>query len=760
MMMPLHAELSHKSSTNHTTSKTAMRFPFITSLLSAAIAATSLCAAPDGDISDLKPINDWKKLANGVYVASLGETDKLYRYSDLAGAPPKLKALNSLPDVPLTKALENARYRINPDHKIMVYIPTEPDEKIYGYGLQFDKTMRSGKVIELKVDHYSKDGGSTHAPVPFFISSKGYGVFFNTAAYLKIYNQVCNRKDSLSLPKEVDRNPPADEKQAGPWLAVPPSDAVEAYIQGDGIELVGFTGTNLQDIVARYNLYSGGGAMPPLWGLGFWHRTPAKFSAAETEQEIADFKDHNMPLDVIGLEPGWQSKSYPCTFEWQKKRFPDPAAFTQKLLDDGIRLNLWVNPYISKHARIYEDMYPLSGSHTVWLGIAPDYMLPEARKVLLDQHKTDHFDIGISGYKIDECDGYDFWLWPDHATFPSGTPAEVMRQTYGMQLQRMIYKELYQKNNRRTYSKVRASNGAASNYPFVIYSDSYGHDQYVTGISAASLSGILWCPEIRSAKNSREWINRMHTTCLSPMAMLNAWASETKPWTYEDSTDAIRRTIQLRMQLLPYLYTAFARYNQEGIPPVRSMLLETGEAEAQTKSQTRKLDSEEDPYGDGFHQKITEDNTLYMFGPDILVAPFINTQIERKVNLPTGNWYNFYTGKLAGNGTTIIVTAEQTNDMPPLFVKEGSLIPMLKDPVNRTRDMQGAAIEIRHYGTKVRPCQLYEDDTTSFSYLEGAYNLYEFSVKDGELTQEKLQQDVEPFYSGYELRKMTEDDAE
>jgi alpha-D-xyloside xylohydrolase len=98
--------------------------------------------------------------------------------------------------------------------------------------------------------------------------------------------------------------------------------------------------------------------------------------------------------------------------------------------------------------------------------------------------------------------------------------------------------------------------------------------------------------------------------------------------------------------------------------------------------------------------------------------------------------------------------------MPPLFVKEGALIPMLKDPVNRTRDMQGAAIEIRHYGTKVRTCQLYEDDTTSFDYLEGAYNLYEFSVKDGELAQEKLQQDVEPFYSGYELRKMTEENTE
>jgi len=214
------------------------------------------------------------------------------------------------------------------------------------------------------------------------------------------------------------------------------------------------------------------------------------------------------------------------------------------------------------------------------------------------------------------------------------------------------------------------------------------------------------------------------------------------------------------MKLLPYLYTAFARYNQEGIPPVRSMLLETGEAKAKTKSETRKLDSEIDPYGDGFHQKITEDNTLYMFGPDILVAPFINSQIERKVNLPSGNWYNFYSGKLAGNGTTIVVTAEQTNDMPPLFVKEGSLIPMLKKPVNRTKGMQGAAIEIRHYGNKYRSCQLYEDDTTSFDYLNGAYNLYEFSVKDGQLDQKKLRQDAAAFYSGYELREMTTQDSE
>ncbi|MGB2350427.1 MAG: DUF5110 domain-containing protein, partial [Akkermansiaceae bacterium] len=119
------------------------------------------------------------------------------------------------------------------------------------------------------------------------------------------------------------------------------------------------------------------------------------------------------------------------------------------------------------------------------------------------------------------------------------------------------------------------------------------------------------------------------------------------------------------------------------------------------------------------------------------------------------NWYDFHTGKLAGNGNKITVTAAQTNDLPPLYVKEGALIPMLKASVDRTRDMAGAEIEVRHYGTSYRSCQLYEDDTTSFDYLKGNYNLYELSVEDGKLQQKALHQKAAPFYSGFELREMT-----
>ena len=113
--------------------------------------------------------------------------------------------------------------------------------------------------------------------------------------------------------------------------------------------------------------------LPPLWGLGFWHRVCTDH--AEVRAEVDTFAEE-CPLDVIGLEPGWMSQSYPCSFEWQLERFPDPKAFTHELLDQGIRLNLWENP-TSRSIAASTKTCPLSGSHMVWLGIVPDYTLPK-----------------------------------------------------------------------------------------------------------------------------------------------------------------------------------------------------------------------------------------------------------------------------------------------------------------------------------------------------------------------------------------------
>ena len=704
-------------------------------------------------LDDLSTDIAWHEIAHGVWSARLGNLEHEVRYTDLAAAAPKIKRINALfPQQSFPFEEDAIRYRLTPDHKVVVHLPVDKDEKIFGFGLQFDTTRQNGRILDLKVDHFNRGGGATHAPVPFFISSRGYGVFFNTARFLKVYVNVGNRKDSNNNPAPVDRNPPPDETQPGPWLAQPASDAVEAYLHGSGLELVVFRGHSLQDVVARYNLFSGGGAMPALWGLGFWHRVPANFTAKQTLAEVAEFEERGIPLDVIGLEPGWQTKSYPCTYEWQTKRFGDPEAFCQRLLGRGIRLNLWENPYVSPEARIYEELYPLSGSHLVWLGIVPDYTLPKARAILTGQHQRDHVAIGVSGYKIDEVDGYDVWLWPDHATFPSGTSAETMRQTYGLLMQNMLHSELFRKNNQRTYGLVRASNGAASAYPFVIYSDSYRHQQYITGLSAASLCGILWCPEIRSARSGREWLNRMHTVCFSPLAMLNAWASGQKPWSFPDVTDAVQETIDLRMRLLPYLYTAFANYHRSGIPPVRGMLLEA-------------LLSKQDSTGEagnddvGGEKDVFEDDTMYMFGPSILVAPFFEKHAtQRSVQLPPGNWYDFYSGEFVGNATTIQVTAAKVGDRIPLFVKERAVIPLLTAGVANTEQAYGHPLEVRHYGSQSGSCTIYEDDGKTFDYEQGKYRIRQIQVSADGIMTESIEVDrADALFGPIEtVRQMTE----
>ncbi|MDH3346178.1 MAG: DUF5110 domain-containing protein [Kiritimatiellaceae bacterium] len=674
-------------------------------------------------LDDLTMIDNAEKVAPGIWRITIGDVSSELRYTDYAAAPPKMEALNAKSDLVYPFAEDPLSFYKSPDNRIMIRIPAAKKESLFGFGLQLDGIKKTKKVLDLNVDHWSKGGGRTHAPVPFYISSKGYGVFFNTGRFLKAYVQTSNRKDSPNLPKPVDRNPVKREPGAPGWSSMPDSDAVEAQIVGKGMEVLVFAGDDLQDIVARYNLYCGGGALPPLWGLGFWHRVPAWFNADKCNKEVALFEEKGFPLDVLGLEPGWQTYSYPCTFEWQKLRFPDPAAFSGNLLKKGIRLNLWENPYISPEGELYEPMYPLSGSHTVWLGIVPDYTLPEARKLLADQHKREHLAIGVSGYKLDEVDGYDKWLWPDHATFPSGTSAETMRQAYGLLIQNAVFKDLFKANNQRTYGQIRSSNGAASGYPYVLYSDSYNHGQYITGLSAASLSGILWTPEVRQAKTDREWLNRIQTVCFSPLAQLNGWASGKKPWSYESVVDEVQAVVELRMRLLPYLYTAFSAYQQQGIPPVRAMILEQGFQLEQSVAKQGKLDGVYNPYEEA---KVVEKTDQFMFGPSILVAPFYDKQhSKRTVILPPGNWYDFYTGELAGNGKTITVEAD---GRMPLFVKEGTLIPMLAENITNSRDAYGMPLEVRHYGKTGGSFDLYEDDGKTFDYEQGAYRIRTLTV--------------------------------
>jgi alpha-glucosidase (family GH31 glycosyl hydrolase) len=665
----------------------------------------------------------WKKIAPGIWSAQIGDVEPT-TFRDLAAAPPRLDALADLGEGEFPFAKKDTRAQVI-GNRTSVRLPLGPDEQIFGLGMQFKKMNRRGQVYHLRTDHYGGILGRTHAPSPFYVTSKGYGVLFNTVKWISVYPGVGNRKDGVIPPIRDRTTDPA-------WEAVPTSDAVEASAMTTGMEILVFAGSMPLDAVRRYNLYFGGGPMLPRWGLGFWHRVPTAATAEEVTQEVDKFAKRDFPLDVIGLEPGWQSYAYPGSFDWSQDRFPDPKGFVQAMSARDLNVNLWENPYVSPQSSMYDAIKPYTGSHMVWLGEVPDYTLPEARKILADHHTKSHLDIGVSGYKIDEVDGIDNWLWPDHATFPSGTSAEEMRQTYGLLMQKTIT-EMFHARNTRTYGLVRGSNAGASGYPFAIYSDYYNHKGFVTALCNASLSGVLWTPEIRSANSDEEWVRRMQTVCFSPLAMLNAWSSGLKPWSRDEVAPEIRDAMKWRIRFLPYLYTAFARYHFEGIPPFRAMVLEPGYVPSSTEEQ-RAL---------AVRRDVTDQ---YMMGDAVLVAPFFVGQKERTVVLPPGNWYDFYTGDYAGNGEIITVPANLKQI--PLFVKEGGIIPLLKDDANNTAAWKnGVDLEIRHYGTTESASRLYDDDGTTFDFEKGARSWYEIAVS--KTKRGKLQGDVSRTIGSY-----------
>ena len=659
-------------------------------LLSIRLAAMATFITIDAK-SQNSPIH-WQKMANGVWKTEVGKPEK-NNLLTIAGVGPKLSAINKMAIAKFPLAENEIKVEVY-DGKTYLRFPLDQNEKIFGLGLNFKTVEQRGRILRLHEDHYDGiDNGRSHAPIPFYVSSKGYGIFINSARYIDIWVGTGVRVESKNAPKARDRN--TDPK----WSASPYSDNVEILVPTEGVEFYVFGGPSTLDAVSRFNLYQGGGSLPPKWGLGFWHRTPTLFNDSLLLNEVEGFTKHQFPLTVIGLEPGWQSKSYPCTYEWDSKRFPDPKGLINQLKDKGIYTNLWINPYISPDANLIKDLQPYTASHTVWSGYVPDYSMKQTNTIIGNHLKKNLLDIGVSGFKMDENDGFDFWLWPDVAKFPSGMPAEIMRQTYGMMMQKLNTK-LYRAENKRTYGLVRGTNAGATSFPFVIYNDYYSHRDFITALINSSFIGTLWTPEVRSSGSAEDWLRRMQTVCFSPIAMLNAWADGTKPWTFPEVEKEVAEVANLRMQLIPYLYTCFADYAFYGRPPFRAMNLV-----------------------DGFTSN-NEIKDQYMVGDNLLIAPLFTGETTRKVILPAGKWYDFYTGKLAGEAEIITVAPGLAHI--PVFVRNGGIIPMA---VNNKVAEGKYDLVIRYYGDKETSYQLYDDDGKTFDYEKGVFSWRTILIK-------------------------------
>lgn len=679
------------------------------------LVASAATQAVTGAVQAVTPVK-FASVAPGVWKATVGKPESLTLLK-AAGVQPRMDALRAMANVSFPLAETEIEGRLSKG-SVALRFPLGLDEDIYGLGVDFRAMVRTGSAFQLHVDHWNGRTGRTHAPVPFYVSTRGYGVFIDSARYLNLNVGVSVRLAARTKPPVIDRT---TGKSA--WSSNPRSDSIEVLVPAEGVEVYVIAGPTPMDAVRRYNLLSGGGALPPKWGLGFMTRTPTGYSAADALNEIAEFRKRGIPLDMLGLEPGWHDHAYPTSFEWDKTRFPDPKAFLARLEEQNVRAHFWFNPYISPTAPLYKKLLPFAGSHLVWNGIVPDYSLPEARKIFADHLKEKVVGLSLraaGGFKLDEVDGYDHWLWPDLAVFPSGHDAEQLRQTYGLLIQRLLM-DVYRAVNRRTLGQVRGTNGGASSFPFVIYNDNYAFDEYITAVGNSAFAGVLWSPEVRGGEGE-DMLRRTQAVCFSPLALFNGWATATKLWTHPDVADHIRDAIKLRMRLLPYLYTSFAQYHFEGTPVIRPMPLLPG-FKARVTQQKGELDATANPYALG---RLVEVKDQYMIGDSLLVAPIAPGVKTRTVVLPGGKWFDFYTGVAAGANETIDVSPALSQT--PVFVKDGSLVPMIGDRLFAPGPDEVLPLEVRHYGEQPGTMLLYDDDGETFEYERGERTWTRLSV--------------------------------
>ncbi len=499
-------------------------------------------------------------------------------------------------------------------------LPLKFEEQIYGFGLQLGGFNHKNHKLTLRVNSDPvANTGDSHAPVPFFVTNMGYGIYIDTARYIEVHCGYAKKRRRDDAPDNTVIATAADlYKKSGLCedtvmsIEIPVAKGVDTYI---------FEGKTITDIVAQYNMFSGGGCEVPDWGLGVLYRSWAKSTQEDVISLAEYFRDRQIPCDIIGLEPGWQTNTYSCSYQWDSERFPKHREMIKRLKEMNFHINLWEHAFVHCTSPIYDKLLDKSGDYEVWKGIIPDFADSRARDVFAKYHKSALIDEGIDGFKLDECDSSDYvhdWSFPNCTSFPSGIDGEQFHCLFGTLYMQTIMTAL---GSVQTFSEVRNAGALAANYPFVLYSDLYDHKIFIRGVVNSGFSGLLWSPEVRHAKSRKDFIRRLETTVFSVQCVINAWYCKEAPWIEWDCEDEVRELLEVRKSLIPRLRKAFRLYHECGIPPVRALV------------------------ADFTHDKETHNTDDEYIFCDLIVAPQTEDEDEREVYLPEGKWRNFWTGE-------------------------------------------------------------------------------------------------------------------
>ncbi|PKQ45977.1 glycoside hydrolase family 31 protein [Confluentibacter flavum] len=589
---------------------------------------------------------------------------------------------------------------------------SQDSESYYGLGDKPTDNNLKGKRFENWVtDSYAfgKNTDPIYKAIPFYTAlhhGKSYGIFFDNT--FKTEFDFCQERRNIT----------------------------SFWAHGGEMNYYFIYGPAMSDVVANYTDLTGKPhEMPALWTLGY-HQCKWSYYPESNVKEIANkFRELQIPCDAIYLDIDYM-EGFRC-FTWSKEYFPDPKRMVKELADQGFKTIVIIDPgiKIDKDYWVYQEGIEndyfckrADGPYMkgkVWPGECyfPDFTNPEVREWWSDLFKELVEDIGVKGVWNDmnepavmDVPGKSF---PDdvrHEYEGNHCSHRKAHNIYGMQMARATYQGLKKFSYpKRPFVITRAAYAGTQRYTSSWTGDNVASWEHLTIANVQAqrmcMSGFSFIgsdiggfAEQPNGELYARWIQLgiFHPFCRTHSSGDHG---DQEPWAFgRNITDIVRKFIELRYQLLPYLYTAFWKYASEGIPILKSLVL---------------FDQED--------RHTHHRNDEFIFGEKILVCP-VNAPNSRgrRMYFPRGNWYNLWTDELVEGGQELWVDADL--DSMPIFIKEGAMIP--KYPVQQyvgEKIIDELKFDV-YYKPGKESSQLFEDAHDGYDYIKGRYSFREFNL--------------------------------
>ena len=489
-------------------------------------------------------------------------------------------------------------------------------ESVYGFGERFTPFVKNGQVVDM----WNEDGGTAseiaYKNIPFYISNKGYGVLVDNEGDVSF--EIASEK--------VER--------------------LQFSAEGERLDYYVINGSDPKHTVSLYTELTGKPALPPAWSFGLWLTTSftTNYDEETTSGFIQGMADRDIPLHVFHFDCYWMEAYEWCNFTWDAKTFPEPKEMLKRYHDRGLRICVWINPYIGQKSPLFregmEHGYLLKRSNgDVWqtdlwqagMGIV-DFTNPAAVTWYQEKLKT-LLDMGVDCFKTDFGERIPV---REIAYFDGSDPVK-MHNYYPFLYNQAVF-ELLERERGVGEAVLFARSAAVGSQQFPAHwggdcSASYPSmaETLRAGLSLACAGFGFWSHDMGGFENTasadvyKRWCQ---FGMLSSHSRLHGSGSYRVPWLFdEEACDVLRKFVKAKCALMPYLYRQAVKAHEEGIPMMRPMFLEFPEDRA-----CEPLDRQ------------------YMLGDSLLVAPVFKESGEAEYYLPEGTWYNLLTEAQAEGG--------------------------------------------------------------------------------------------------------------